>query len=98
MDGEHQLEIIPPGEFGDDEFLAQAEGQIRGYGKLVVSGIVEIGRKLVEVKERVGHGKYTAFVTDRLRLSERAGRNFVSVYEMFKTARRRSRSTRRRST
>jgi hypothetical protein len=25
-------------------------------GKLVVSGIVEIGRKLVEVKERVGRG------------------------------------------
>jgi hypothetical protein len=43
------------------------------------------GRKLVEVKERVAHGQYTAFVTERLGWSESAGRKFVSVFEMFKT-------------
>jgi hypothetical protein len=45
-----------------------------------------ICRKLVEVKERVGHGKYTAFVTERLGWSERSGRRFVEVYELFKAA------------
>jgi hypothetical protein len=55
----------------------------RGYGKMVVSGIVEIGRKLVEVKERVGHGNYTAFVTERLGWSPQAALNFTRVFELF---------------
>jgi Protein of unknown function (DUF3102) len=41
--------------------------------------IVEIGRKLVEVKGRVGHGRYTAFVTDRLGWSPQAALNFSRV-------------------
>jgi hypothetical protein len=45
-------------------------------------GIVEIGRKLVEVKERVGHGKYTAFVTERLGWSVMQATRFVNVYEL----------------
>src|SRR4029077_7551666 len=47
----------------------QQTSRIRGYGNLVISGIVEIGRELVAVKERVGHGRYTGFVTERLRWS-----------------------------
>lgn len=89
MDGDQlslATEVLPPGELSDDEFLAQAEGQIRGYGKLVVSGIVEIGRKLVEVKGRVGYSGFVVFVTERLSWSERAGNRFVSVAEMFTTA------------
>jgi hypothetical protein len=74
-------EIFPPG--ADEEFLAQAEGQIRGYGKLVVSGIVEIGRKLVEVQGRLP-GRYVAFVTERLGWSKMQASRFVNVYEMLK--------------
>jgi hypothetical protein len=77
-------EILPPTE--DEEFLAQAEGQIRGYGKLVFSGIVAIGQKLVEVKDRVGYQGFVRFVTKRLQWSERSGNNFVAVYEMLLTA------------
>ena len=50
MDGAPLLDILAPD--ANEEFLAQAEGQIRAYGKLVVAGIVDIGRKLVEVKDR----------------------------------------------
>jgi len=38
------------------------------------------------VKERVDHGEYTAFITDRLGWSERSGRRFVEVFDMVKTA------------
>jgi hypothetical protein len=69
----------------DEEFLAQAENHIRGYGKMVVSGIVEIGRKLVEVKERVGWKRYVEFVTERLGWSETQGDNFRHVGELFAT-------------
>jgi hypothetical protein len=79
------IELLAPVET-DEEFLSQAEGQIRGLGKMVVSGIVEIGRKLVEVKERVGYPGFVAFVTGRLGWSERSGNNFIAVFEMISTA------------
>lgn len=72
-----------PGALSDEEFLAQAEGQIRGYGKLVVSGIVEIGRKLVEVKDRVGQAGLEDFVTDRLKWSRASGYRFIAVFGML---------------
>jgi len=53
---------------------------------MVVSGIVEIGRKIVEVKDRVGYQCFVAFLTERLGWSERSGNSFVSVAEMFAAA------------
>jgi hypothetical protein len=70
----------------EEEFLAQAEGQIRGCGKLVVAGILAIGQKLVEVKARVGYQGFVDFVTDRLLWSKRSGDKFVAVYEMLSSA------------
>jgi len=37
------------------EYLHQAEGEIREYGRLPLSGIVHIGKKLAEVKGAIGH-------------------------------------------
>jgi hypothetical protein len=34
----------------DHEYLNEAEGEMRGYGRLVVSGIIAIGKKLSEVR------------------------------------------------
>jgi hypothetical protein len=74
-----------PPDLDDEAYLAQAEGEIRGYGRLVVSGIVAIGKKLVEVKERVGHGRYEKFIRERLRFSASSAKRFVQSYELFKT-------------
>lgn len=75
--------VLGPGELDDDEYLAQAEGRIRGYGKLVVSGIVEIGRELVAVKERLP-GRYNAFVSERLGWSLMQATRFVNVHAMLR--------------
>ena len=83
---EENLPVILPRELSDEGYLDQAEGEIRGYGRIVASGIAAIGKKLVEVKERVGHGKYTRFVVERLKFNERTARDFVSSYTLFKTA------------
>ena len=66
----------------DDEYLIEAEGEIRGYGRLVVSGIVAIGEKLSEVRTRVGHGKYGEFIK-RLGFSHSIAQNFVQSYELL---------------
>jgi hypothetical protein len=61
--------------------------QVLRHGAPELARAVRDGhRKLVEVKERVGHGRYTAFVTERLGWSMRSGQNFVSVFEMIKSA------------
>jgi Protein of unknown function (DUF3102) len=70
----------------DEEFLNQAEAEIRRSGKRVVSEIIAIGRKLSEIKDRVGHGRYGQFVRERLWFSERTAQQFVQSYEFLKSA------------
>jgi hypothetical protein len=79
------VELLSPGEAANEEFLAEAERQIRGYGKMVITGIVEIGRNLVEVREHFteGDGRYTAFVTRRLGWSMMSAQRFVQVHKLF---------------
>jgi hypothetical protein len=82
-------DVLPAREFTEEEFLAQAEGQIRGYGRLLVSGIVGIGKKLVEVQEHLKYRKdvegYEAFVRKRLGFSEDTALRFVRSYELLKS-------------
>jgi hypothetical protein len=53
--------------------------------ELTVSGIVEIGRKPGEVKERVGHGQYEAFVRERLGWSASLALRYAQVFKAFKS-------------
>jgi hypothetical protein len=70
----------------DAEFLATAATEILRHSRLVVSSIMQIGRTLTEVKERIGHGRYQAFVRDRLHFSRTTARQFVQCYQMLKSA------------
>jgi hypothetical protein len=47
---------------------------------------VEIGRKLVDVKDRVGQPGFEDFVTGRLGWSRRSGYNFIAVFETLAIA------------
>jgi hypothetical protein len=46
--------------------------------------MVAIGKKLVEVKGRVGHGKYERFIRERLRFGKTAAHCYVKSYELLK--------------
>jgi hypothetical protein len=72
-------------ELTDEEYLDQVEGEIRAYSRNVVQNIVAIGRKLVEIKDRVGHGNYEAFVRQRLRFIPSTALRFVQSYEAVKS-------------
>jgi len=52
----------------------------------MVADIIAIGRRLVEVKERVGHGRYETFVRDRLGFSVSSALRFVRAYQMLESA------------
>jgi hypothetical protein len=70
----------------DDEFLTDAESEIRHFGKVIGSCIIAIAKKLIEIKERVGHGRYGEFIRDRLPFSERTAQEYVRSYEFLKSA------------
>ena len=67
-------------------YLDDAAAEIVGRGRQIVADIIAIGRKLVEVKERVGHGRYEAFVRDRLGFSVSSALRFVRAYQMLESA------------
>lgn len=80
------LQIVPPHEMTDEEFLDQAEDEIRRSDKRAVFEILAIGKKLAEIKTRVGHGRYGVFIRDRLWFSERSAQQYVQSYEFLKSA------------
>jgi DUF3102 family protein len=69
-----------------EAYLDQAASEIVGRGRQIVVDIIAIGRKLVEVKEQVGHGRYEAFVRDRLGFSVSSALRFVRAYQMLESA------------
>jgi hypothetical protein len=75
-------DILPACDITDEAYLTEAEGEIRGYGRLVFSGIIAIGKKLSEVRTRVGHGKYGGFIK-RLGFSRSTAQNFVQSYDLL---------------
>jgi len=79
------MEQLSKAEQDEEKFLARAEGNIRAASTKAVTAIVKIGFELTLVKAKVGHGKYTAFVTDRLGWSMQAALNFSRVFEMTKS-------------
>jgi hypothetical protein len=82
LDQVNLLEILPARDVTDEVYLTEAEGEIRGYGRLVVSGIIAIGKKLSEIRTRVGHGRYGEFIK-RLGFSHSTAQNFVQSYELL---------------
>lgn len=67
--------------------IQQRTGEIKTLAKRVATDIVDIGGKLVEVKDRLGgNGKFTSWLQSELGWSERTAYNFIGVYEKFGTA------------
>lgn len=67
--------------------IQQRAGEIKTLAKRVATDIVDIGGKLVEVKDRLGgNGKFTSWLQSELGWSERTAYNFIGVYEKFGTA------------
>jgi Protein of unknown function (DUF3102) len=69
-----------------ETYLDKAASEIIGRGRQIVVDIIAIGRQLVEVKQRIGHGRYEAFVRDRLGFSVSSALRFVRAYQMLESA------------
>ena len=65
-----------------DPVLAEHVAEIRRLGKRVVGDVVEIGRRLTECKEIVGHGRWLGWLNAEFGWSDRTALNFMRVYAM----------------
>ena len=68
------------------EFVEYKTAAIRMQAKRHVEAALAIGRDLTEVKERLGHGRFSAWLGAEFAWSERTAQNMMGAYERFKSA------------
>jgi hypothetical protein len=68
-----------------EPILAEHVAEIRRLGKRMIADIVEIGRRLTECQEIVGHGGWTAWLDINFSWSDRTALNFMRVFELSKS-------------
>jgi Protein of unknown function (DUF3102) len=66
------------------EVLAANAASIRKLGTRVIGDVIEIGRRLSDCKQLVGHGYWLPWLKEEFRWSERTARNFIRAYEFAK--------------
>jgi Protein of unknown function (DUF3102) len=64
-------------------FVQQQTGEIRALMRRTAQDIFEIGQKLIEIKEKLGHGNFLAWLDTEFSWTERTARRFMSVAEQF---------------
>jgi hypothetical protein len=62
--------------------LAEHAASIRRLGKRVVGDIIEIGRRLTECRDIVGHGHWHDWLDAEFGWSDQTALNYMRVYEM----------------
>jgi hypothetical protein len=63
----------------DEEFLCETADRIRQRMTRTAQDIVEIGRELIAVKDRVGHGNFLPWIEREFRMSEDTAARFMNV-------------------
>lgn len=67
------------------ELVQQRADEIRSRLKLTAQEVVEIGERLIEVKSKVGHGKFGKWLLAEFDWTDRTARQFMAVAERFKS-------------
>lgn len=64
--------------------VQQRTGEIKSLMRRTASDIVEVGQKLIEVKDKLGHGEFGPWLAAEFEWTERTARRFMSVATAFK--------------
>jgi hypothetical protein len=65
--------------------VQQRTTEIKALMKRAATDIIEIGQKLIEVKGKLGHGHFGAWLAAEFTMTDRTARNFMRVAEAFKS-------------
>jgi hypothetical protein len=66
------------------DFLQQQTGEIRALMRRSAQDIFEIGQKLIELKQRLGHGQFGQWLEAEFDWTERLAQQFMNVARQFK--------------
>ncbi len=66
-----------------NQFVQQQTREIRLLMRRTAQDICEIGQKLIEVKKRLGHGRFLDWLSAEFAWTERTAQRFMSVAEKF---------------
>ncbi len=64
----------------------QAASEIKTLMRQTAQGVMDIGQRLIEVKERLPHGRFGSWLHQEFQWSERTAHNFMAVAHSFKSA------------
>lgn len=65
------------------QFVQRQTGEIRVLMKRTAQGIIEVGQKLIEVKEKLGYGRFGEWLEAEFDWTDRTARQFMRVTEEF---------------
>ena len=65
-----------------ERVLAQNAQEIRKLGKRASADVIEIGRRLTEMKKMCGHGNWMPWLQQEFGWTDRQARNFMRVYDL----------------
>lgn len=66
-------------------FVREQTEEIRGLMRRTAQGIVDIGQKLLEIKEKLGHGNFLNWLKKEFDWSELTAQRFMQVARQFKS-------------
>jgi hypothetical protein len=67
----------------DEDFLHEAADRLRLRLSRTAEDIIEIGRELIAVKDRVGHGNFLPWIDREFSMTEKSAERFMSVAKRF---------------
>ena len=70
---------------GTSMFVREQTEEIRGLIKRTAQGILDIGQKLLEIKEKLGHGNFLSWLKTEFNWSEPSAQRFMQVARQFKS-------------
>ena len=63
--------------------IPQLKTEIQFYERQTATGMLEIGKRLIQIKEQLPHGEFMPWVEKELSYSHDSANNFMRCYEKF---------------
>jgi hypothetical protein len=67
----------------DEQFLRDVADRIRFHISRTVQDVIEIGRDLIAVKKRLGHGKFLPWIDREFKMTNKSAERLMAVAEQF---------------
>lgn len=83
-------QIVTPFNYDDLDpetriIVQQRTSEIKAIARQTAQGVLDIGAKLAEVKDRLGHGRFGYWLDQEFGWSDRTARSFMAAARSFKT-------------